>query len=380
MNPTIATPLLSITGWGVLSSTAVGADDFAGTLGTGAEAVAVPDMFDRRLPDERAHVLVDFHPRDYLGRKGTSFIDRSTALAMVGCDLALSDTDLVVDDENRHRVGVVLGTTAGSIASTSDYSRETLTQDKPYLVNPVLFPNAVMNGAAGQCAIRFKLQGINATVAGGTLAGITALRYAGNALRKGYASALLTGAVEEFSPQTAWGLRALRRPGGHSAPVGEGAVVLVAEDPQTVRATGRQCDADVLAVELGFDPTNTTPTGVAAALARCVDRALRRAGLSRDEVWAVSTGQTGAEPDGGPERLAADMLFDPSVRRLRVADLVGDSQAASAAFQVAEVLAHHRTEPVLHGRVSVITAHTADGAVGAALVRGWHRGGRDHRV
>ncbi|MEE3922501.1 hypothetical protein V2I01_41795 [Micromonospora sp. BRA006-A] len=73
-------------------------------------------------------------------------------------------------DDNRDRIGIVTGTTAGSVKSSVDYAAETFTQQPPYLVNPALFPNTVMNCAAGQSAIWYKLHGPNATVAGGPLA------------------------------------------------------------------------------------------------------------------------------------------------------------------------------------------------------------------
>src|SRR5207248_2320963 len=75
----------------------------------------------------------------------------------------LEDGGLEVDDRGRGRVGVVLGTTVGSLRSMSDYTRETLIEERPYLVSPALFPNTVMNCAAGQSAIRHGLAGINAT-------------------------------------------------------------------------------------------------------------------------------------------------------------------------------------------------------------------------
>src|SRR6185369_14219525 len=138
--------------------------------------------------------------RDLLGRKGTSSFDRRSALAVVACGQAIEASDIRVDDTNRRRIGIVLGTSLGSLKSMNDYTQETLRYDRPYLVEPLLFPNTVMNCAAGQAAIRYGLKGINATVAGCELAFLHALRYSRNAFRCEYADALLIGAVEEFTP------------------------------------------------------------------------------------------------------------------------------------------------------------------------------------
>jgi 3-oxoacyl-[acyl-carrier-protein] synthase II len=370
---------LAITGWGVLSSTGIGAEDFSSAVTQGRGGLAdVRGMFDEPLPEDQACVLVGFRARDHLGRKGTSFLDRSTALALVGCDAALADADLCVDDGNRDRVGIVLGTTAGSIRSTSEYSRETLVQDKPYLVNPVLFPNAVMNCAAGQCAIWHRLKGVNATVAGGQIAGLNVLRYARNVLQRDYADALLVGAVEEFSPQVAWGTRCLHAGEPERVPLGEGAVVFLAEDARRARAAGRAPDAEVLAVEVGlYAPPGEEPDP-GRGLAACIERALDRAGVAAPEVWAVASGERGVALLDDVERHGIASAIGPGPRRLRVKELVGECHAASGAFQLAALLGHHRGNPALDGRVSVVTSCSADGAVGAAVVRGWSRARGDH--
>ncbi|NUT37513.1 MAG: beta-ketoacyl synthase, partial [Hamadaea sp.] len=194
--------------------------------GAGVLSAAEPHPVDPGLPRPEAPVIDGFDVRAHLGRKGTSFYDRSTALAVVACQQALQDGAVEVADDNRARVGVVLGTTVGSFQSTSDYSRDTLVQEKPYLVNPVLFPNTVMNCAAGQAAIRFGLRGVNATIAGGRLAFHHALRHAAMSLRRQAADIVLVGAVEEHSPHRAW---AAEISSGGASVAGEAAGVFVVE-------------------------------------------------------------------------------------------------------------------------------------------------------
>lgn len=373
-----ATTTLGVSGWSALSSAGAGAADFAAAvLAGGAEPVDVAEMFTEALPRDEAYALVDFRVRDHLGRKGTSFLDRSTSLALVACGQAIESSDLVVDDGNRGRVGIVLGTTLGSLKSTSDYSRETLVQDKPYLVNPMQFPNTVMNCAAGQAAIWYKLKGVNATVAGAQLAGISALRYARNQIRRGYVDALLVGSVEELSPHTAWVAEHAYRGEERRVPVGEGAAVFVVEDAAVMRASGRSPEAEILAVEVGqYGPPGGRPDP-AAGLARCMRDALAVAGVDAADVWAVATGESGVRALDLVERQAVGQVVR-GARCIRVTETVGDSQAASASLQLAAVLAHHRADPELDGRVSLVTACSPDGAVGVAVVRGWCRAARDH--
>ncbi|PWI06376.1 hypothetical protein DIZ27_34040 [Streptomyces sp. NWU339] len=371
---------LAITGWGVVSSLAIGADEFTAALREGRSGLRdVTGMFDEELPEDQAFAMPDFKIRDHLGRKGTSFFDRSTALGLLGCTLALDDTDLTVTDDNRDRVGIVLGTTAGSIKATSDYSRETLENDRPYLVNPVLFPNTVMNCAAGQSAIWHKLKGVNATVAGGQLAGLSTLRYARNQIRRGYADALLVGSVEEFSPHTAWFDHRLHSAEEGRARLGEGSAVFVVEDAATVRAQGRHPDAEVLAVEVGTYGAPGREPDAGAGLADCIRRALARAGVEPSQVRAVATGESGIARLDDIERRGTDAALGTEVWRVRAKQWVGECHSASGSLQIAAVLAGHRGHPELDGAVSVVTSVSPDGGVSAAVLRGWHRARGDHR-
>lgn len=374
------TTTLAITGWGVVSSLAIGADEFTAAVDEGRSGLRdVTGMFDEELPEDQAFALTDFKVRDHLGRKGTSFFDRSTSLGLVGCTLALDDTDLTVTDDNRERVGIVLGTTAGSIKATSDYSRETLENDRPYLVNPLLFPNTVMNCAAGQSAIWHKLKGVNATVAGGQLAGLSALRYARNQIRRRYADALLVGSVEEFSPHTAWFTHRQHSAEVGRAKLGEGSAVFVVEDAATVRAQGRRPDAEVLAVEVGTYGAPGHEPDAGAGLAGCIRRALDRAGVDPAEVRAVATGECGITRLDDIERRGTEAALGTEVWRVRAKEWVGECHSASGSLQIAAVLAGHRGHPELDGAVSVVTSVSPDGGVGAAVLRGWHRARGDHR-
>lgn len=377
MTTAVTPTTLAITGWGVLSAIGVGQQEFADAVAAGrAGSTDISAMFEEPVPRPDGFALVDFKARDYLGRKGTSFLDRSTALALVACGQALADTDLAVDETNRERVGVALGTTAGSVKSTSDYSRETFVAEKPYLVNPLLFPNAVMNSAAGQSAIRYQLKGVNATIAGGQLAALSVLRYARNQINRGYADALLVGTTEEFGPQVAWATHfAMEGEGGQLA-AGEGSAVFVVEDAAAVRAAGRRPHAEVLAVEVATHLPETESLVVrdfADTLARCVERALERAGVRADEVWAVASAENGMVAADTAEDTAIRRVLGDGPRRVRVKELTGEAHSASGAFQLAALLALHRQDPALDDRVSVVTTRTADGSVGAAVLRGWSR-------
>jgi 3-oxoacyl-[acyl-carrier-protein] synthase II len=370
---------LAITGWSVLSSAGIGPESLRSALERVAEGQhaghLVEGLYSEPMPSPRAHVLVGFDVRERLGRKGTSSLDRRSALAMVACGQALEDSGLAIDDSNRQRVGIVLGTTMGGLKSMNDYTRDTLVEERPYLVNPIHFPNTVMNCAAGQAAIRFGLKGVNSTVAGGTLAFLNVLRYSANVLRCGYADTLLAGGVEEFTPHMAWATH-LSEPEGTALPAGEGAAVFVLRRGEG----GEACDAEVLAVASGFNPGGSSGHAFKTALEACVRRALKNAGVHPRDLLLVASCETGDEVKDRIEKSAIAAALDPvAVPCIAVKKILGECHAASGALQTAAVLALHRDRPEIDGRASLITGWSRDGGIAAAVLRGWCRASAHRR-
>ncbi|MFI7025907.1 beta-ketoacyl synthase N-terminal-like domain-containing protein [Micromonospora sp. NPDC049900] len=375
-----------VTGWSAVSPAGVGRTALTERLaavaagvpagGAGepprAEPVDVTTLSEEPLPTPTGHALVDFDVRSHLGRKGTSFYDRATALSVVACGDALRDAGVEVDDTNRARLGLVLGTSLGSFRSTSDYTRETLVQEKPYLVNPVLFPNTVMNCAAGQAAIRHGLRGVNATVATGSLAFLDALRYGSNAIARGYVDAMLVGAVEEFSPHRAWTTWLTGRP-EQPVPTGEAAVVFVLTRAERPAWAGVRREAEVLALATAYGPGG----GPAAdrALTGCVSRAVRRAGVDPAEVDCVLTGETAEDDTDEFDPACAALGQVPT--RIRASRLFGRCDAATGGLALATFLATAPTGDT--PRLALITSRSPDGGTAAAIVRGWPGAGASDR-
>ncbi|MFG2000944.1 beta-ketoacyl synthase N-terminal-like domain-containing protein [Spirillospora sp. NPDC048911] len=308
----------TISAWSAISPFGLGGTDFAAGVQGG------------RRPAECG--VPGFDIREVLGRKGTRAMDRVTALAVA--------TAKPLVDGLGSETALVLGTNVGSVKSSMDFARDTLTEDKPFYVDAGRFPNAVLNCAAAQCAIWHTLQGPNATISGGRATGLLALNYARRLHRSGRATgAVLCGATEELSAERSWLENA-------SSPLGEGCAMfrLERDGPGL---------AEVLAVEFGVCADMTQ---AAAVLRRCVDRAFASSGTGAEQVWlVVGSGGEGDELDG----LAA--------KRLCVTDLVGDTFAASSAFGIAAVLALAEAE----GRdgTALVTAVDRDGVVGCALLR-----------
>jgi 3-oxoacyl-[acyl-carrier-protein] synthase II len=354
-----------ITAWSAVSSYGIGRTAFAEGLRARRPAVTRLGAEHGELPVGTGGVVPDFDVRKVLGKKGTRSMDRVTGLAVTAAGALLDD------DERNRAVGTgegaafALGTTTGSAQSMMDFTRESLTGERPFFVDPARFPNTVMNCAAGQSAIWYQLKGPNATIAGGRAAGLHALNYARRLLAAGRARTVLCGAAEEFSQARSWLERHSADEGDDTAdpPLGEGCALLLVE-PHDPDDAAQPVLAELVAVELGVAPAGDIRPALEARLRAALDRA----GVRPDRVVAVArSGAPGAE--GRAEAAAvADVLGDAPAD-LTPTGLIGDTGAAAAAFQAAALLSYAADRPAAAaGRIGVITSVDRTGTVGCALL------------
>ena len=370
--PAAVRPVISA--WTAVSPLGLRAADFSSGLRSGRGTGKPLDPEEWSVPFREACLVPDFHIREILGRKNTRSMDRVTGLAVTAIRRLLSGEREGTgggDEAERlpgvgEHTGLALGTSTGSAQSIMDFTRDSLVGAKPFFVDPARFPNTVMNCAAGQSAIWHGLKGPNTTIAGGRAAGLLTLRYALRLQRAGRARTVLCGAVEEFTSARAWLEWHTRADDDASAVLGEGAAVWLLETADEAREHGRGGLADVEGVEFGFA---TDPAAARTVLADALTRLLDRTGIAPGDVRALADSQApGAE--GEAERGAlADVLGGHRPLRVATADAIGDTCAASAAFQIAAVLALAERGELAPGSPALVTTVDRDGVVGAALLR-----------
>ncbi len=337
-----------ITGIGVVAPNGIGKEEFWNNCAAGVSGIRPITLFNASKYHCRyAGEISDFKPADYLGPKGLRNLDRTTLLAMVAANLALEDSALSVTKENRDRIGVVLGSTMGSVRSTSEFDKSSLV-DGPRYVNPGLFPNTVMNSPASQVAIRLGVRGLNSTVATGFTAGVDALGYAFDMIRFGRADAILVGGSEELSPQSVLGCERMgffRRTGseGNSLErgfvLGEGSVVFVLESRD--RAINRS--ARIYGELLGYA---SRFYGRYSNLLRESHReailcALNDARVSARQIQFIGSSGEKIKTLAVEEDAALQSVFGSSYRDRKldsIKKLVGELLSAGGVMQVAEAL------------------------------------------
>jgi 3-oxoacyl-[acyl-carrier-protein] synthase II len=348
-----------ITAWSALSPFGFGHRPFVDGVSAAKPTVA---PLDRQLwsgPATTACLVPDFAVKDVLGRKGTRSMDRVTGLAVSAVRSVLNDAEGNRVVETGTDTALVLGTTMGSAQSAMEFTRDSLTGDLPYHVDPARMPNTVMNCAAGQCAIRHQLRGPNTTLAGGATAGLLALDYARRLLDHNRARKVLVAAAEEYSSARAW----LHHHSGGTSVLGEGCAVFLVE-PLAGISEGREPLAEVLAigsrVYLDEDPR--------ATLELLVRGALSTVSVAPGDVWAASGSMTGIYGDY-EQAILRQMFGHDAVQRLPSTDLLGDTGAASSVLRIATVLSVAERVPEAAGKLVVVTAVDSHGVAACTLFR-----------
>jgi 3-oxoacyl-[acyl-carrier-protein] synthase II len=129
------------------------------------------------------------------GTREARKMDRFAQFATAATLEALAQSGLKIDESNRDRVGVLIGSGIGGI-STLLQEVETLRERGPDRISPFLIPMMISDSAAGMIAIRVGARGPNFSLASACATGTNAVGEAAEIIRRGAADAMIAGAAE----------------------------------------------------------------------------------------------------------------------------------------------------------------------------------------
>lgn len=340
-----------ITGLGILSPNGIGKDTFSEAIFNGVSGIKPITLFDvSSFKVKNAGEIANFNPLDFLEAKSLRTLDRATKLVNSAARLALDDSGLKITEDNTNSVGVVLGTTMGSIASISGFDREALKEGVRF-VNPALFPNTVINSPASQISIRFKIKGFNATISTGFTSGLDAINYAADFIRLNRAKAALAGGVEELCLETFLGFYKTGFLAGleegkvelscpfdkrrNGIVLAESAVMLVLEDLDSARKRNANIYAEVLGAGNAFEPYRIGKYKVTGSgLKKAMRQALDKSNIQASDIDYISAGANSTIGGDLLEALSIKEVFAPEANGAYVSaikSIVGESFSASGA-------------------------------------------------
>lgn len=351
---------LAVTGVSILSPIGKNKDEFWNSLTNGVSGIKDISLFDvSKYNSKKAGEISDFDAKVYLGKKGIRHIDRTSLLVSSAAKLAMADADITHEIYTEDELGIVVGSTYGSIDSISSFDLESL-QEGPNFVNPMDFPNTVLNAPASRASIFCKATGLNSTISTGVTSGIDAIIYASDFLRLNRVKAVLAGGVYGLTADIFWGAyRAGVLSGSIDGSVellapfdkrrngliiGEAAGLLVIERLEDALKRGAKIYAEIKGYGNTFNPVKirhndfNTDQGV-----RCFSLAMKEAELNIDDISYISACANSSVTGDKMETKIIKDYFGSHAKKVPISaikSMTGECLDASGAVQsIASIMA-----------------------------------------
>lgn len=292
---------------------------------------------------------------ELFGSKEARRMDRFTQFGLAAAQQAVIDAGLKIDDTNRDRIGVVIGSGIGGIATIVD--NMIIADEKgPLRVSPFMVPMMLVDSNPGMVAIQLGVRGPNLAVVTACATGSNAIGEGAEVIRRGDADVILAGGSEaSIIPIAMAGMSVMgalssynEDPPRASRPfdarrdgfvMGEGAGVLVLESLDYALERG----ATILAEIVGYGLTNdayhvSAPSEDGSGAAACIQMALNHANLGVDEIDYINAHGTSTPLNDKSETLAIKSVFGDKAYQIPISStksMTGHLLGAAGALEAA---------------------------------------------
>ncbi|MBI2216016.1 MAG: beta-ketoacyl-[acyl-carrier-protein] synthase family protein [Candidatus Rokubacteria bacterium] len=296
-----------ITGLGIVSPIGVGVDAFWRAALAGQSGIGRPTLFDAsNLPPECRIVgeVRDFDPRDWMPSPAWKMAGRFSQFAVAAAKMATDDARLDMAGIAPDRVQVAIGSAMSGLIDVGEPCHEAFQQGRepsPWMANEY-----TAHAATSHIAIATGTRGQAVTMATACAAGLDAMAWAADQVRRGDATAVIAGATE--APLSPFALMICRSAGVLSkwsgAPelasrpfellrsglvLAEGCAVVVVEDEECALARGARPYARIASFASATEGTHirrVDPSGATAAYT--ITTALAQAQLRSADIDYIS--------------------------------------------------------------------------------------------
>lgn len=268
----------------------------------------------------------------YFTKRELQFNDRFTVFARIAAKQAIQDSKLDVETINKKRLGVIIGSGIGGLASLENASNN-LKERGPSRISPYFIPMTLINLAAGQVAIDQKAQGLCSSVVTACAAGTNAIGEAFHKIRDGYQDIMIAGGSEAtITPLGISGfmvMRALHTGSDKnyaSIPfdenrsgfvMGEGAGILILEELEHALARKANILAEVIGYGSSCDAHHiTAPIEDGSGAAHAMVEAILDAGIQKEEIEYINAHGTSTPLNDKTETMAVKNAFGEHSKKL----------------------------------------------------------------
>ncbi|MDH4086195.1 MAG: beta-ketoacyl-ACP synthase II [Nitrospira sp.] len=304
-----------VTGLGLVTPLGTGVEKTwkaicAGESGIGRITRFDPTGYDAQIAGE----VKDFDPAQFIEKKEIKKMDTFIHYAVGAAQLAVDDAGLKVAPEEATKVGVYIGSGIGGLGSIEHY-HDVLRAKGPGRVSPFFIPMTIINLASGQVAIRIGAKGPNSCAVTACATGNHCIGDAYRLIQRGDADVMVAGGAEAaVTPLGVAGFASAKalsfrndEPTKASRPfdkdrdgfvLGEGAGVLVIEELEHALQRGVRIYGEIIGYGMNSDAYHiTAPPEEGEGAVRCMELALKDAGINRDQIGYINAHGTSTMAD-----------------------------------------------------------------------------------
>jgi 3-oxoacyl-[acyl-carrier-protein] synthase II len=317
-----------ITGIGVISPLGNDLQSFWESLKAGRSGISRYTAFDsERFDCKIAGEVRGFEPvRYYKTPKDVKRTDRYTQFAVAATRMCIDDAGLDLSTVNPERVGVMVGSGVGGLATMEEQVGKTLTRG-PERTSPFMIAMMISNMASGFISMEHGLRGPNMSIVTACATANNCMGEAWRIIKFGDADMMFAGGSEAcIVPVGIAGFSAMRamsvrndEPEKASRPfdrdrdgfvMGEGAGVLILEEYEHAKKRGAKIYCEVAGYGLTADAYHmTAPSPEGEGAARCMRMSMNHAGVNPDEVDYINAHGTSTPIGDACETKAVKTAF-----------------------------------------------------------------------
>jgi len=354
------------TGLGLISPVGNSVATAWDNLIAGKTGIATITKFDHSaLSVHFAGEVKDFNVEEYVSTKEARHMDTFIHYGIAAGTQAIRDSGITITDQNAERIGVMVGSGIGGLPMIEDTNSELLSRG-PRRISPFFVPGSIINMISGHLSILLNLKGPNVAAVTACTTGLHSIGLAARLIQYGDADVMLAGGAEStISPLGVGGFAAARAlstrnddPATASRPwdkdrdgfvLGEGAGVMVLEEYEHARARGAKIYAELCGFGMSGDAYHMTAPNMDGPR-RCMNNALRDAGLNADQIQYVNAHGTSTPLGDKNETEAIKAALGDHAKKIVVnstksmtGHLLGGAGGLESVFTVLAL--HHQKSP-----------------------------------
>jgi len=348
-----------VTGLGIVSPVGNSVDVAWGSILAGKSGIGPITRIDvSAFPVRFGGEVRNFDITQYLpakdARKMAPFIHYGIAAA----SQAISDSGLIIDEDNAERTGVAIGSGIGGLPGIED-AYQAYIDGGPRKISPFFVPGNIINMIGGNLSILHGIKGPNLAIVTACASSTHSIGVAARMIAYGDADIMVAGGAEMTTCPTGIGgfaaaralstrnddAQAASRPWDRERDgfvLGDGAGILILEEYELARRRGANIYAEVAGFGMSGDAyhmTQPAPGGEGAA--RCMENAIADAAMDREDIQYINAHGTSTPFGDVAETLAMKRVFGDAAGKVAISStksmtghLLGAAGGIEAVFSV----------------------------------------------